>query len=114
MEGIADCQFLLDQDCIQTIPPALAAIFGMYSIPDDEAGDDELSPTTSIFSENPFCGSRVRQSGTMGNDLFVKNRWMFMGILDSFEVSPRKKDSISKKVKLSSSNNSKNNNPALI
>jgi hypothetical protein len=113
MEGIADCQFLLDQDRIQTIPPAIADMLGMYSPPDDEIVDD-TTIISSIFAENPFCGSRVRQSGTMGNDLFVKNRWMLMGILDSFEVSAGKKDSINKKAKLTPTCNSKNNNPALI
>jgi hypothetical protein len=113
MEGIADCQYLLDQDRIQAIPPALAEMFGLYSAPENE-NDDDATSNTSIFTENPFCGSRVRQSGTMGNDLFVKNRWMLMGILDSFDSSGAKADSISKKAKLSSNNNSKNDNPALI
>ena len=33
-----------------------------------------------MFGENPFAGSRVRQSGTMANDLFVKNRWLLAGV----------------------------------
>ena len=115
MEGIADCQYLLDQDRIQTIPPALAEMFGVYSTPDDNIDEDEDDPTSkSIFSENPFCGSRVRQSGTMGNDIYVKNRWMLLGILDSFDSNPKKKDSVAKKMKTGGSDNSKSNNPALI
>lgn len=110
MEGIADCQYLLDQDCIQAIPPALADVFGVYCAPED----DESEVVSSIFSENPFCGTRVRQSGTMGNDLFVKNRWMLIGILDSFDSSRKRKDSAAKRVKANSCSNSKVDNPALI
>jgi hypothetical protein len=110
MEGIADCQYLLDQDSIRSIPPALADMFDVYSAPDD----DEIDDVSSIFTENPFCGTRVRQSGTMANDLFVKNRWMLLGILDSFESSEKKKDSISKRVKTDFSGNKKDGNPALI
>ena len=113
LEGIADSQYLLDQDKIQCIPPGLADIFGLYSAGDD---DEPLQDTAggSFFSENPFCGSRVRQSGTMANDLFVKNRWMLGGILDSFDPSKAKKDESSKRVRTGEAANSKENNPALI
>ena len=111
MEGIADCQYLLDQDRIQTIPPALADMFGLYSSTDEEEDDDEVS---SVFTENPFRGSRVRQSGTMGNDLFVKNRWILTGILDSYDTSKEKKESVAKRTKTQSSGNRKMDNPALI
>ena len=111
MEGIADCQFLLDQDKIQSLPPGLADILGVYSTGDDES-------CTSFFSVNPFCGSRVRQSGTMANDLYVKNRWMLGSIVGSFDPSSVKEESVAKKRKpttvTTSDSNSKAGNPALI
>jgi len=107
MEGIADCQFLLDQDRIQTLPPGMADILGVYS-----TGDDESS--NSFFAVNPFAGSRVRQSGTMANDLYVKNRWMLGAVMGSFDPS-KKETSPSKKVKGGDgSSNCKSSNPALI
>lgn len=125
MEGIADCQYLLDQDCIKTVPPALAEMFGLCdgnSHNDDDEMEDNNEQVMAVFTENPFCGSRVRQSGTMANDLFVKNRWMLMGIIDSVDISGTKKDSIAKRIKTNDlnddnnndNNNNKINNPALI
>lgn len=105
MEGIADCQYLLDQDKIQTLPPGLADIFGVYNEGDD--GDN------SFFAVNPFAGSRVRQNGTMANDLFVKNRWMLGGVFGSFDPS-KKVYSLSKKIKSNGFSNKKSGNPALI
>ena len=53
---------------------------------DDDADDDNLyhseeddDDNETFFSVNPFCGYRVRQSGTMANDLYVKSRWIFGG-----------------------------------
>ena len=112
LEGIADCQYLLDQDKTQTLPPGLAEIFGLYSPGDDDG--EAASNTTSFFSENPFCGSRVRQNGTMANDLFVKNRWMLGGIIDNFDPSKANENTSSKKMKADVSSNSKSGNPALI
>ena len=41
----------------------------------------EFSNSSNMFfGENPNAGIRVRQSGNMGNDLFVKNRWIFGGV----------------------------------
>jgi hypothetical protein len=109
LEGIADCQYLLDQDKIQSLPVGLADMFGLYSTGDEE---DQLA----FFSENPFAGSRVRQSGTLANDLYVKNHWILGGVLDSFD--PAKADAAddtpSKKIKTTASSNSKAGNPALI
>lgn len=112
MEGIADCQYLLDQDRIQTIPMALADMFGLYNAGGDD--DEESFESSSIFIENPFSGTRVRQSGTMGNDLYVKNRWMLTGIIDTFDLSKAKKDAPSKRMKTTTNGNSKADNPALI
>ena len=108
MEGIADCQFLLDNDLLQSIPPMLADIFGSEAPAPSEDIDDGTGP---FFNENPFSGNRVRQSGTMGNDLFVKNRWMLGGILDSQTKQPPNKRRVTD---TSRSDNSKASNPALI
>jgi len=116
MEGIADCQFLLDQDRIQSIPPGLAEMFGLYSHADDGDDDAMALRETSFFTINPFCGSRIRQSGTMGNDLFVKNRWMLGGIMDTFDPSIAQQSSVGSKKRRTAEEggNSKASNPALI
>lgn len=112
VEGIADAQFLLDQDRVQSIPPGLQDIFGLYSEQDDAS--DEHDETLSFFSVNPFCGNRVRQSGTMANDLFVRNRWMLGGILDSYDPSKEKEGPGGKKPRTMAESNRKATNPALI
>ena len=96
MEGLADCQFLLDQDKIQSLPPVLAELLGLATGHDGDDDDDDHRtedsssppPHSSFFAVNPYCGSRVRQNGTMANDVFVKNRWILGGILDRFDPSP--------------------------
>jgi hypothetical protein len=112
LEGIADCQFLLESDLLQDLPPMLADIFGDEAPPptsmDDEKEDG--APSGPFFNENPFCGNRVRQSGTMANDLFVKNRWMLGGQLNSQSQQPPNK----RRVIDSTMTNSKAGNPALI
>jgi hypothetical protein len=132
MEGIADCQYLRDHNKIQSLPPVIAEIFGA-TLPstdhhdDDDDDDDDgnerngLRPpydNTSFFSINPFCGSRVRQNGTMANDLFVKNRWILGGIMNRLDPSTKHVQPIttsSKKLKMDGNNsNTKANNPALI
>jgi hypothetical protein len=111
VEGIADAQFLLDQDRVQSIPPGLQDIFGLYSQGDDE---DQKQSTLSFFDVNPFCGNRVRQSGTMANDLFVRNRWMLGGIMDSYNPSKEDEGNGSKKQRTNPGSNNKATNPALI
>ena len=107
MEGIADSQFLLDQDKIRTLPPGLADILGVYSTGDEKS-------CSSFFSTNPFAGSRVRQSGTMANDLYVKNRWMLGSVIGSFDPSSENKETSPSKKMKGASFNSKSGNPALI
>jgi|UPI000581B5F9 hypothetical protein len=113
LEGVADCQYLMEQDKIETIPPGLAHIFDLCSEGNEET-DDEGSPGTgtAFFSVNPFSGSRIRQSGTLANDIFVKNRWILGGILNSFDLSKANSDTSSKRRRAAS--DSKFNNPALI
>jgi hypothetical protein len=122
LEGIADCQFLLDQDKIQSLPDGLAEIFGLYSPGDDtdnlpSSADADVS--SAFFNVNPFSGNRVRQSGTMANDLYVKNRWILGGIIDTFDPSRISRSSAgsSKKQRVAingSNGNKKLNNPALV
>jgi len=95
MEGIADCQFLLDNDLLQTVPPNLADMFGSDLLSntnhDGNNDDDNNNKGGPFFNENPFSGNRVRQSGTMGNDVFVMNHWMLGGVLDSQTKQPPNK-----------------------
>jgi hypothetical protein len=52
----------------------------------------------------------------MGNDLFVKNRWILGGILNSFHPGAKATHAANKKLKVGTANdtNTKANNPALI
>jgi hypothetical protein len=114
LEGIADCQYLLDQDRIQSMPAGLADIFGLHTPGDEEDLTEVKDQSNAFFSENPFSGSRVRQNGTMANDLYVKNKWMLGGVLDVFDPSKAEADSPSKRRKTTGETNSKSGNPALI
>ena len=70
MEGVSDCNYLMDKKLLPHLPPLAAEIMGVEGYGD-----------LTFFSENPYAGSRIRQSGTMANDVYVKNRWMIGGIL---------------------------------
>eukprot|EP00980_Cylindrotheca_fusiformis_P031609 scaffold26676_cov137-Cylindrotheca_fusiformis.AAC.7 len=107
LEGIADVQYLLDHAFIRDIPAGLTRI-----LETDTPADDTNENNNTFFSVNPFCGNRVRQSGTMANDLFVKSRWIFGGKF----CRPSNKGSArpSKKRRIEGSGNSKKKNPALI
>lgn len=111
MEGVSDCNFLLQEKLIPSLPPMVAEIMGSY---EEGQGDDVF------FSENPYAGSRVRQSGTMANDLYCKNRWMLASIL----AKPEKKrrvaygeeddDDVEEVYVKKPKGNTKKSNPALI
>ncbi|GAX14313.1 hypothetical protein FisN_1Hu512 [Fistulifera solaris] len=111
LEGIADCQYLLDLDRIESIPPGLAQMFDLYSEMDEDGEPNQLS---SFFSENPFCGNRVRQNGTMANDVFVKNRWILGGIIGSFDSARGSTATQPAKKIRAVEANMKSGNPALI
>jgi hypothetical protein len=96
------------------MPAGLADIFGLYTPGDEEDLTEVKDQSNAFFSENPYSGSRVRQSGTMANDLFVKNRWMLGGVLDVFDPSKADADTPSKRRKTTGPTNSKASNPALI
>lgn len=107
LEGIADVHYLLDHDLVEELPVGLASILQNMDISDDNGEED----SDSFFSVNPFCGSRVRQSGTMGNDLFMKNRWIFGGF---FGKQSKEGSKPTKKQKIEGSGNTKKMNPALV
>mmetsp|Transcript_9211 Transcript_9211/g.10511 ORF Transcript_9211/g.10511 Transcript_9211/m.10511 type:complete len:388 (-) Transcript_9211:74-1237(-) len=75
MEGVSDCNFLFDHKVLPHLPPLAAEIMGV------ESSSDCCSDNLTFFAENPYAGTRVRQSITMCNDLYVKNRWMLGGII---------------------------------
>lgn len=106
LEAIADVQYLLDRAFIRDIPSGLASIL------DADVTEADNDSKDTFFSVNPFCGNRVRQSGTMANDLFVKSRWIFGGKF----CEPVNKDNSepNKKRRVEGSGNSKKKNPALI
>ena len=104
MEGVSDSNHLMDKKLFPHLPPLAAEIM-----------DVEVYGDLTFFAENPYAGTRIRQSGTMANDVYVKNRWMIGGIL----AKPMKKRSLDDDdVRDVYSNgppgNSKKSNPALI
>mmetsp|Transcript_16004 Transcript_16004/g.28888 ORF Transcript_16004/g.28888 Transcript_16004/m.28888 type:complete len:392 (-) Transcript_16004:954-2129(-) len=104
MECIGDCQYLLEKKLLPSLPPTAAEIIGTDC-------DDENSEI--MFGENPFSGTRVRQSGTMANDLFVKNRWLLAGVFGKPMVIENEERPM-KKSKTGEHQNSKRSNTALI
>eukprot|EP00970_Alexandrium_tamarense_P005703 scaffold933_cov190-Alexandrium_tamarense.AAC.23 len=87
MEGFADIKCLLDMGCIdaKNVPgDVLEAV-------DHSARHTDGEDTTFFFNENPYAGLRVRQSGTMANDLYVKNRWILGGLFKSTDKINKRK-----------------------
>ena len=88
MEGLADIKYLLDggyvdektlsRDVLEMIDQPQATNGEGAQHADAKKYDDDR--VTSFFGENPYAGLRVRQSGTMANDLYVKNRWIIGGL----------------------------------
>jgi predicted RNA-binding Zn-ribbon protein involved in translation (DUF1610 family) len=90
MEAIADAQYLLEQDKIQSLPAGLADIL-QVDIDTTDNADDDNGGGGCFFAVNPFHGLRVRQNVTMANDLYVKNRWMLGGTIGPAQT-PTKPD----------------------
>mmetsp|Transcript_8962 Transcript_8962/g.21317 ORF Transcript_8962/g.21317 Transcript_8962/m.21317 type:complete len:397 (+) Transcript_8962:47-1237(+) len=106
LEGIADAQYLIENSFIAGLPEGLAHLLE----PDAPRADEEDNDT--FFSINPFSGERIRQSGTMANDLYVKSRWILGGkFLGSASRDGKESN---KKQKVTGSGNTKKKNPALI
>jgi hypothetical protein len=99
IEAILDCQYMHRHGLITDLPSwALdhdedCSIAGMNSSSSSSSSSMAASSSNSshsiFFCENPYCGMRVRQSGTMANDLYVKSRWIFGGCISekSFATS---------------------------
>ncbi|KAL7463547.1 hypothetical protein ACHAXS_003909 [Conticribra weissflogii] len=131
MEGFADIKTLLDAGFIdkRSLPSEILIAV------DDGGGEklpcnDEDENHTFFLNENPYAGLRVRQSGTMANDLYVKNRWIVGGLFNgggskrmhnrSKKISSEKANDCERKQKKARKgndvcgSNTKKNNPALI
>jgi hypothetical protein len=86
LEGYADIKVLLDGGHInintvsRDILEAIDYPIGNRNISNKSKQYDDEFEEQVIFGMNPYVGLRVRQSGTMGNDLFVKNRWIICGL----------------------------------
>jgi len=138
MEAIADMQFLFDRKLFQDISPTLQSILqdndddnnygdedniGNGDNDNDNDNDNDGSgDISSFFSLNPYSGLRVRQSGTMANDLFVKSRWIFggysgplrrVGLSKKLSTEPSSSTRKRRRVKGEEANNKKLN-PALV
>ena len=84
MEGFADIKCLVDggyvdskelpQYVLETVDVETPSNNSRYDEEDDEQNK------RFFFCENPYAGLRVRQSGTMANDLYVKSRWVMGGL----------------------------------
>ena len=114
MEGYADIKYLLDGRYmnVESVPRDIleAVDYGNNKISSGKNEDDN-NDTSFFFSENPYAGLRVRQSGTMGNDLFVKNRWVIGGLFSSSARSsdtPSTLGTTSKKKKRKNESTTKN------
>ncbi|KAL3827519.1 hypothetical protein ACHAXA_002016 [Cyclostephanos tholiformis] len=89
IEGYADVKCLLDGGHIDPRSLPVDVLDAMdHRIPfadkdrrrRSQDDDDDYSREAFLFRMNPYAGLRVRQSGTMGNDLYVKNRWIICGL----------------------------------
>jgi hypothetical protein len=119
LEAIADLQYLWDRGLIQRIPAGLMDMFeGTGSnhedrdVNYDDDKEEEADEGVSFLSVNPYCGLRVRQNGTMANDVYVKSRWIFGGLTGSPHFSQKKAEGPPRKK--SKSTSSKKSNPALV
>lgn len=78
MEAISDLQYLHQNGFIDELPAMVADIVDGASEHDTDIAD--YNDNNIFFGENPNAGMRIRQSGNMANDLFVKNRWIYGGL----------------------------------
>lgn len=122
MEAISDLEFLYEQGYIDGLPATVKEIDN-----DDDALSDRDTDnvgrgngsTNMFFGENPSSGMRVRQSGNMANDLFVKNRWIYGGLFRCGDDDDLNPDANARDVSNKSKNTKKRksdtrSNPALL
>lgn len=83
MEAISDLQFLYQQGYIDELPAIVADIVNGDNACEVEPDIADYNDNNVFFGENPNSGNRVRQSGNMANDLFVKNRWIYGALFSS-------------------------------
>jgi len=100
MEAISDLQYLHQRGYIDDLPATVADIVQDGILEHDKDIVDYNDKHDMFFGENPNSGARVRQSGNMANDLFVKNRWIYGGL---FSVITSEAGSNVKKINASSS-----------
>mmetsp|Transcript_20811 Transcript_20811/g.38891 ORF Transcript_20811/g.38891 Transcript_20811/m.38891 type:complete len:418 (-) Transcript_20811:46-1299(-) len=123
MEAVADLQYLLERRLFLDIPSGLEDLLqseqeGADTIADPKEEQEEIneSKSLSFFGVNPYAGLRVRQSGTMANDLYVKSRWIFGGTSSQESQKRRSTGDFpgGKKRRVEGSGNTKKQNPALV
>eukprot|EP00956_Cyclotella_meneghiniana_P017784 scaffold29247_cov69-Cyclotella_meneghiniana.AAC.6 len=124
MGGFADIKYLLDGNYIdsKSIPGDILEAVDFPSIKRDCDIDD--ANKSFFFDMNPYHGLRVRQSGTMANDVYVKSRWMIGGLFEKDSNSKNQQaeegakedvhEQPKKKHRSDKKGNSKKSNPALI
>jgi hypothetical protein len=87
LEGYADIKVLLDGGCINISTVSRDVLEAIdYPIDNRNSRNNKQNEDDFIFGMNPYVGLRVRQSGTMGNDLFVKNRWIICGLFQKSSI----------------------------
>jgi hypothetical protein len=116
MEAISDLQFLYNGRYIDGLPATLREIDDALSDGDRSSVGHSEAAGNTFFGENPSSGTRVRQSGNMANDLFVKNRWVYGGIFGCGDGSNEeiKAQNISKPKSTTKSVSNSRSNPALL
>ena len=126
MEAMLDCEYLLERHCISSLPTMMKENEEEEDDDDDDEDNEDQHEGSYLFlSQNPYAGSRIRQSGTMANDLFIKNMWMYGGSSLSRPKSNKKRNYHEHKTKnenkkksknyvIVGKGNSKKKNPALI
>lgn len=92
MEAISDLQFLHQKGYIDELPAMVADIVN-DDVSEHETDIADYNDNNVFFGENPNSGTRVRQSGNMANDLFVKNRWIYGGLFSGGSESNEKRSS---------------------
>ena len=86
MEGFADIKCLVDGGYVDSkeLPKYVLETIDVdvETTPSNNSRYDEEDEQNKrfFFCENPYAGLRVRQSGTMANDLYVKSRWVMGGL----------------------------------
>jgi len=114
MEAISDLGWLHQYGYIESLPETVSDIINDGMKEHDPDIVDYNDKHQMFFGENPNQGSRVRQSGNMANDLFVKNRWIYGGLLGKAKDESSEEKSTGKSKKGNLSDKTKRVNSALM